>query len=229
LPEFKELAPMTLPAVLGRILAVLLFAACSVPALAQRGADKININGQLVIAARAGQVERVRQLLEEGAQVNSRDRNGDSPLNMAAARGNVALVELLLVAKADVQLANLAGVTPLMAGAFSGNADIVRGLLAAGARTDPVDRVKKNAAVYAAGQGCLGCLEQLLRAGTPVNGRLDRDLTLLMWTAGYGQEPAARLLLEKGADRSLRDDRGKTAADIARETNHSALAQLLAP
>jgi uncharacterized protein len=37
------------------------------------------------------------------------------------------------------------------------------------------------------------------------------------------------MLLEKGADRSLRDDRGKTAADIARETNHSALAQLLAP
>jgi len=97
------------------------------------------------------------------------------------------------------------------------------------ARTEPVDRVHKTAAVYAAGQGCTGCLEQLLRAGTPVNARLDHDLTLLMWSAGYGQEAAARLLLERGADRSLRDDRGKTAADIARELNHPALAQLLAP
>ena len=63
----------------------------------------------------------------------------------------------------------------------------------------------------------------------PVNGRLDHDLTLLMWAAGYGQEPTARLLLQRGAERSLRDDRGKTAADIARELNHTALAGMLQP
>ncbi|MEO8120082.1 MAG: hypothetical protein ABI606_12270, partial [Rhodoferax sp.] len=47
-------------------------------AFAQRGMDQININGQYVLAARAGRVERVVTLLEEGAKVNSRDRNGDS-------------------------------------------------------------------------------------------------------------------------------------------------------
>ena len=50
-----------------------------------------------------------------------------------------------------------------------------------------------------------------------------------MWAAGYGQEEVARLLLQRGADRSLRDDRGKTAADIARDLNHTVLAQMLAP
>ena len=55
-------------------------------ALAQRGMDEININGQFVLAARAGRVERVAALLGQGAAVNSRDRNGDSPLNMAAIR-----------------------------------------------------------------------------------------------------------------------------------------------
>ena len=38
-----------------------------------------------MLAAKAGLVQRVKELLAEGAQVNSRDRNGDSPLNMAAA------------------------------------------------------------------------------------------------------------------------------------------------
>lgn len=214
---------------LARLTLALLLGLAALPVSAQRGADKININGQLVLAARAGLVQRVIALLADGAQINSRDRNGDSPLNMAAARGNVELVDVLLRASADVQLANIAGVTPLMAAAYACQPEIVHRLLAAGARTDPVDRVKKNAAVYAAGQGCNACLEALLRTGTPVNGRLDHQLTLLMWSAGYGHEATARLLLEHGADRSLRDDRGKTAADIARELNYVELARLLAP
>lgn len=218
-----------MPAVPARLALVLLFCAAAGPGLAQRGADNINSNGQLVLAARAGLQERVRSLLAEGAQVNSRDRNGDSPLNMAAQRGNAALVDVLLAAHADVQLANLAGVTPLMSAAYAGRPEILRKLLAAGARDDALDRVKKNAAIYAAGQGCTACLEELVKAGTSVNGRLANQLTLLMWTAGYGHADTARWLLGHGADRSLKDDRGKTAADIAREQNYLELAQLLQP
>jgi ankyrin repeat protein len=204
---------------------------CSNPplTLAQKGMDQININGQFVLAARAGQIERVTALLEGGAKVNSRDRNGDSPLNMAAAKGNAGLVDVLMKAGADVNLANLSGVTPLMGAAFSGNAEIVRKLLAAGAKTEPLDRVKKNAAIYAAGNGCAPCLAQLLGPEKSVNARLENNLTLLMWAAGYGHEAVVRFLLEQGADRSLKDDRGKTAAEMARDGNHLSLAKLLEP
>ena len=197
------------------------------PALAQRGMDQINVNGQYVLAARAGRVERVVALLQEGAKVNSRDRNGDSPLNMAAAKGNAALTDALLKAGADVNLANLAGVTPLMGAAFSGDAEIVRKLLSAGAKIEPLDRVKKNAATYAAGIGCTECLLELMRAGTPVNATLENNLTLLMWAAAYGHESSVRLLLDKGADRTLKDSRGKTAADMAREGHHQNVVSLL--
>ena len=196
-------------------------------ALAQKGMDQININGQFVMAARVGQVERVNALLQEGAKVNSRDRNGDSPLNMAAAKGNIALADALMKADADVNLANLAGVTPLMGAAFSANAEILQKLLAKGAKTEPVDRVKKNAATYAAGSGCSDCLLALIRSGTNVNAALENDLTLLMWAAAYGGESSVRLLLAEGADRSLKDARGKTALDMAREGNHSGVVSLL--
>lgn len=202
---------------------------CSMPALAQKGADQINVNGQFVMAARAGQVARVEALLQEGAQVNSRDRNGDSPLNLAAARGNEALVDALLKAGADVNLPNLAGVTPLMGASFSGKPEMVRKLLAAGARIEPLDRVKKNAATYAAGTGCTECLGELIKAGAPINARLENDLTLLMWAAAYGHESTVRLLLAQGAERGRKDSRGKTAADMARDGNHLALAQALEP
>lgn len=196
-------------------------------ALAQQGMDQINVNGQYVLAARAGRIERVVALLQEGAKVNSRDRNGDSPLNMAASKGDAALVDLLLRANADVNLANLAGVTPLMGAAFSGNAEIVRKLLAAGGDISPVDRVRKNAATYAAGNGCRECLLELIRAGTKVNAALENELTLLMWAAAYGHESSVRLLLEQGADRQLIDRRGKTAMDMAREGNHMNVVSLL--
>ena len=212
---------------LSKYCACLLACALSLPAVAQKGADQININGQMVLAAKAGRVERVTALLAEGAAVNSRDRNGDSPLNMAAAKGNEALAEALLSAGADVNLANIAGVTPLMGASFSGKPKLVRRLLDAGARIQPFDRVHKNAAVYAAAHGCTECLDELLRAGTDVNARLDNDLTLLMWATGYGHEATVRLLLERGADPTLKDNRGKSAADMARDSSFPALIPLL--
>ena len=196
-------------------------------ALAQKGMDQININGQFLIAARAGQVDRLVILLKDGASVDSRDRNGDSALNMAAAKGSMPLADVLVKAGANVNLANLAGVTPLMGAAFSGHAELVRRLLAAGAKINPVDRVKKNAATYAAGNGCTECLVELLRAGTQVNAPLENDLTLLMWAAAYGGESSVRLLLAQGADRDLKDKRGKTAADMAFEGNHPGVVALL--
>jgi ankyrin repeat protein len=104
-----------------RVFLLLLSCSAAAPAFAQKGMDKININGQFLMAARTGNVDRVVALLDQGAAVNSRDRNGDSPLAMAASKGNEGLVDTLMRAGADVNLANLAGVTPLMGAAFSGN------------------------------------------------------------------------------------------------------------
>jgi ankyrin repeat protein len=38
---------------------------------------------------------------------------------------------------------------------------------------------------------------------------------------------AVRLLLARGAKRDLRDDRGLTAAEIARQTNHADVAEAI--
>ena len=115
----------------------------------------------------------------------------------------------------------------MMGAGLAANEAIFRSLLAAGARTEPLDRVKKNAATYAAASGCTGCVQALVAAGVPVTSRLDNDLTLLMWAAAYGHEATVRLLLEQGARRGDKDARGKTAADMAREGNHLVLAKLL--
>jgi uncharacterized protein len=222
-----EFVPHTMINFIRRVVVAMLLCSMAQVAFAQKGMDQININGQFVIAARSGNVERAAALLQDGAKVNSRDRNGDSPLNMAASKGNNALVDILLKAEADVNLANLSGVTPLMAACFSASPQIVRKLLAAGASITPLDRVKKNAATYAVANGCTDCLAALLGAGTVVNAPLDNDLTLLMWAAAYGHEASVRFLLAEGANRALKDLRGKTAAEMAKEGGHASVAALL--
>ncbi len=41
-----------------------------------------------------------------------------------------------------------------------------------------------------------------------------------MWAAGQGHAQTVKFLLSAGADKSLKDNRGKTAYDIADEAGH---------
>jgi hypothetical protein len=70
-------------------------------------------------------------------------------------------------------------------------------------------------------------VQLLLHAGVDANTVLAHNLTALMWAAGYGKTETVRALLAAGAKPELRDDRGKTALDLAREGNFPETAKLL--
>jgi ankyrin repeat protein len=69
--------------------------------------------GKLCSAARAGRVERARELLDAGAPVDGRAPDGSAPLHRAAREAHAGLVELLLARGADPAIADAAGWTPL--------------------------------------------------------------------------------------------------------------------
>jgi ankyrin repeat protein len=50
-----------------------------------------------------------------------------------------------------------------------------------------------------------------------------------MWAAGYGRSDVVKTLLGAGARPDLRDNRGKSALDIAREGGFGETATLLQP
>lgn len=89
----------------------------------------------LDIAARAGDVARIRALAAAGADLNAPDAGGTrwTPLLHAVHRNQRQAVRVLIEAGADVNRASPSGLSPLEMAAGNGQVDIVRQLLAAGA------------------------------------------------------------------------------------------------
>jgi hypothetical protein len=48
-----------------------------------------------------------------------------------------------------------------------------------------------------------------------------------MWAAGFGKTDTVKVLLAAGANPSVKDNRGKTAADIARDEHFEETAALI--
>ena len=189
--------------------------------------DAFATNARLLASVRNDDAGGIERALRDGAAVNSRNRLGESALLIALKKNRADFAQTLLAAGADVNEAAVNGVTPLMATAYTGDADMTRALLARGADPLPVDRIGKNAITYAAGEGHADVLHMLLAKGVDPNAVYRNDLTALMWAAGYGRTEVVRVLLDAGARVDRRDDRGKSALDIAREQRQDATVALL--
>ncbi len=189
-----------------------------------------NPHQQTHAAVRAGNLPKLKDLIQkQGANLNSRNRFGESLLMMAIKSGKSDIANWLLDQGANVQTPNTSKVTPLMAAAFNGDLGMVNRLLEKNADVHATDQLKKTAAVYAAGNGHTEVLARLLKAGVDVNARYPNELTLLMWAAGQGHAKTVGFLLQAGADKSLTDNRGKTADALAEDAGHLEVKKVLSP
>jgi hypothetical protein len=90
---------------------------------------------ELYLAARVGDVEPVRRLLEAGADVAQPSRTGLTPLHAAAARGHVDVARMLLANCADRDAQDLARRTPLHLAIAGGHTELADLLMRDGADT----------------------------------------------------------------------------------------------
>ncbi len=125
------------------------------------------------------------------------------------------------------------GFTALHLAVFFGQPETARLLLQAGANvlartTNALDNHPLHAAVAGSNvETRLASAELLLNAGAAVNGRQSGGFTALMAAAQNADTDLLRLLLAHGADPSIRDDQGRTAADIAVSAGHTEVAAQL--
>jgi ankyrin repeat protein len=84
-------------------------------------------------AARRGSVEALAWQLAEGADIDARDRHGQTALMLAALAGHCEVVALLTARGAALNVTAKYGLSALMLAVIRGHTDIVRRLVAAGA------------------------------------------------------------------------------------------------
>lgn len=173
---------------------------CAAIVLASSNAT-VQADSRVAEAARTADVNAVRALVKQRADVNGLEADGSTALLWATYRIDLDMVKALLAAKANPDLPNRYGVTPLLQASRTGNAAIVDALLKAGADPAKAQRGGETPLMAAAGAGSLEAVKMLLAKGLDVNAKEpEQGQTALMWASAEGHLPVVKMLLAAGAD-----------------------------
>lgn len=166
-------------------------------------------------AALAGDLGKVKALLNDNPDLVFSSARGETPLHLAAEKGHKDVAELLLTYKANVSAKDGYGMTPLHWVAMEGHADVVDVLVAHGA---DVNAKSGEGDVTTSPAG----------STTQVVERLDLEsATPLHWAAFMDRKDVAELLLANKAEVNAKDIKGQTPTHYAMVKGNASVAKLL--
>ena len=231
-------------------------AAGNIKVIKQNLAKDVDINAKdsvfgataLSSAALFGHTKVIALLLEAGANVNARNRDGGTPLHNAAFLGQYEAAKLLLENGADVNIRNGDGGTPSDAAAVdwettrfilgmlrikvdrekieAGRTKVVELLRQHGATTNTSS--ESNALCDAVRSGDLRAVKKQLANGVDINaGDSEFGVTALSWAALGDDTEIAKFLIEEGADVNAKSRDGSTPLHSAAFLGHAEIAELL--
>jgi ankyrin repeat protein len=157
----------------------------------------------------------VRTLLKRGIDPNTVDEErGDTALILAVREDSAKVIDLLLQNK-DVKLdaRSRNGDTALMLAAYKNKPALVRALLDKGAEPN---QTGWTALHYAATVGNNDIVQLLLDRSAYIDAESPNQTTPIMMAARGGHILTVKLLLDEGADVTLKNGAGMTAIDFAR-------------
>ena len=169
----------------------------------------------------------VATLIAEGAKLNLKDGDGNTPLHYAVQFGHVAVVDALIAAdeKVSLNVADAFGFTPLHWAV--GNVTIVDSLIEADANVTLKDDDGKTPLHHAAAGGSYDVVVGLLAADADVNAQDNSGSTPLHNAAKNGHPDVVAVLLAEDAVVNLKDKDGKTPLHLAVDGDHSSVVRSL--
>lgn len=157
--------------------------------------------------------EMAQFLIENGADINATDTNGETPLHMASGNGQIEVVSLLIENGADVNAENSYVSTPLYRAAGNGHTDVIGLLIENGALIEGSGEITP---LHVAVMNChIKAVKLLIEKGADVNAKAASGMTALHFAAQNDCVEIAELLIENGADINAKDSGGKTPLDNA--------------
>ena len=183
-------------------------------------------------ACRLGYLERVRQLIQEGKDVNRGDSYGDTPLIEAARNGHDQVVHELIRAGADVNGKDNIKQTALHWASREGHSNVIKTLAEAGATLNVLDALGMTPLMEAAYCGHANVVVELIRAGADMSVVSSREWwsvatgsTALHFAAKQNNIEFGVLFVEAGADMRTRNKKSKSPLDLASHDFQQAIQQ----
>jgi hypothetical protein len=161
--------------------------------------DKLTEDSALELAVRNGNREMIQLLLWAKADVNLKDRNGQTVLMMLGEDVTTEIVWDLLNAGAKINQRDNDGETALMAAAQINNVEVLKTLIDAGAKVSGSNNEGVTALMFAAQDGYVNNARALLLAGAEVNVRDKKGKSALTYAEEENHPAVVRLLKAFGA------------------------------
>ena len=160
-------------------------------------------------AAMRGDLEGLRALLKQGADVNAAQGDGMTALHWAAFKDDVEMAEILTYAGANLAaVTRVNAISPLFLAAQNGSATMVETLLEAGADANAAMGTGTTPLMLTAASGSAAAVAALIDSGADPNATETRyGQTPLMFAAALNRVDAMTALLEGGADATGNDER----------------------
>lgn len=175
-------------------------------------------------AVKIDHAPRVKALLARGFDPNAiEETRGDTGLILALREEAMNVFRLLLdTPGTDIEARARNGDNALMIACFKGNLPAVEALLARGAE---INRPGWTPLHYAAYSGNNDIVRLLLEKFAYIDAESPNKTTPLMMAAMAGKIHTVKLLLDEGADLTLRNELGMNAVDFAVKYEHPDIAE----
>lgn len=145
-------------------------------------------------ASKNGEIEKVLQLIKDGASIEKLGESG-KPINIAAKHGHLNVVKALIDSNADID-SSLA----MHTAAGNGNLEIVKALIAAGGNVNKADGMQYTPIFQAVIGEHYDVMHALIEAESDLRIKSFGGQSVLYYAVAKGQQTAVDALIEAGAD-----------------------------
>lgn len=174
-----------------------------------------------------GDTSLVNSLIDEGADIEEINSEGQTALIISAANGSLEMINTLLHAGANVNATSEKGWTALMVTIKNADSKTADLLLRNGADVNHLSPDRWTALAEATIQGQNALMEKLLDCGADPETKSSHDWTPLMHAAYRGDQVGVRLLLNAGANANGSSQRDETAILLAAAGGHTEIVRTL--
>jgi ankyrin repeat protein/beta-lactamase regulating signal transducer with metallopeptidase domain len=182
-------------------------------------------------AACAGDLEKVKAFIEEGTDIDAKDKSGETPLFSAVRADNSDVAKFLIAKGANVNAKDSSGNTPLHFAPERAKNDVVELLIAKGADINAKSNNGETPLHDAIYFGRRKIAELFIAKGADVNAKHTHHsisgITPLYIACSRCRKEVAEALVAKGADVNTKDSNGQTPLHLACVRGHKDIAQLL--